>query len=243
MRKIKFVQKIKKQGGATVKAHSHDGIECVIYLKADGVTDIDGRQYSITDGSVAIINAGVIHSEAHRNDADIVCFVSDFDGFYIPNGVYRPKNITDINKIALQILFESSTPKAFYNTMLSAKTDELMVCIMRDILSQGSSARLEECMQYIADNCTQDIDIRTLCKGYGIGYDSFRHKFKAIYGISPQSYLIYCRLKKANELLGNTDISCTDIALECGFCDSAQFCKMFKKQFGFTPTEYRKNIR
>ena len=29
----------------------------------------------------------------------------------------------------------------------------------------------------------------------------------------------------------------------CGFCDSAQFCKMFKKQFGFTPTEYRKNIR
>jgi len=223
--------------------HSHDAIECVIYLKANGTTDIGGRQYRITDGSVAIINAGEPHNEIHSDSADIVCFVSDFDLFYIPSGVYRPKNIADITKIALQILFESGTPKAFHSTMLSAKTDELMVCIMRDILSRGNSAKLEECMQYIADNCTQDIDIKVLCKEYGMGYDSFRHRFKAIYDISPQSYLIYCRLKKASDLLGNTDISCTDIAHECGFCDSAQFCKMFKKQFGFTPTEYRKNIR
>ena len=242
MNRIKFVQKIKKQGGATVKPHSHDGIECVIYLKADGVTDIGGRQYRITDGSVAIINAGEQHSEAHSGDADIVCFVSDFNGFYIPSGVYRPKNIADINKIAFQILIESNTPKAFYNTMLSAKADELMVCIIRDILSHASSAELEKCMNYISDNCTQDIDVKDVCNTFGMGYDSFRHKFKAIYGISPQGYLIYCRLKKASELLGSTDMSCTDIAQECGFCDSAQFCKMFKKQFGFTPTEYKKSI-
>lgn len=243
MSRIRFVQKIKKRGYSCVKEHSHDAIECVIYLKANGTTDIDGRQYSITDGSVAIINAGVPHGEIHYGDADIVCFVSDFDLFYIPNGVYRPKNIADITKIALQILFESNTPKAFYNTMLSAKTDELMVCIMRDILSRSSCAELEECVKLIANNCTHDIDIKELCNNYNIGYDSFRHRFKTIYGISPQSYVIYCRLKKASELLGNTDMSCTEIAQECGFCDSAQFCKMFKKQFGFTPTEYKKNIR
>ena len=117
-----------------------------------------------------------------------------------------------------------------------------MVCIIRDILSHASSAELEKCMNYISDNCTQDIDVKDVCNMFGMGYDSFRHKFKAIYGISPQGYLIYCRLKKASELLGSTDMSCTDIAQECGFCDSAQFCKMFKKQFGFTPTEYKKSI-
>ena len=109
MSRINFIQKIKKPSGARVKMHSHDAIECVIYLKANGTTDIGGRQYRITDGSVAIINAGEPHNEIHSDSADIVCFVSDFDLFYIPSGVYRPKNIADITKIALQILFKSGT--------------------------------------------------------------------------------------------------------------------------------------
>lgn len=239
MSKLKFIQKIKKRAGAQVDAHVHDGIECVVYLKADGTTDIGGRQYRIADGCVAIINSGEKHSESHAGSADIVYFVSDFDVFDLPSGVYHPKGIADITKCALQILFESNTPKAFYGTMISAKIDELMVCIMREILSQSGTERLEECMQYISDNCTQDVSIKDVCKDYGFGYDSFRHKFKTLYGISPQSFLIYCRLKKASELLGSTDLSCTDVAQECGFCDSAQFCKMFKKQFGVTPTQYK----
>lgn len=242
MSNLKFVNKLKKRGGAVVKPHVHDGIECIIYRKADGVTDIDGRQYRISDGSVAVINAGVPHGEKHGGEADIVCFVSDFDAFHIPTGVYRPKNIADITKSALQIVFESNTPKAFYTTMLSAKIDELMVSVMRDILSNKDEGGLEECMHYIADNCLSDVDIKEMCRIKGIGYDSFRHRFKAVYGMSPQSFLIYCRLKKASEMLGDKDVSCTKAAHECGFCDSAQFCKMFKKQFGITPTEYKKSI-
>jgi phosphoglycolate phosphatase-like HAD superfamily hydrolase len=59
----------------------------------NGVTDIDGRQYSITDGCVAIINAGVMHSEAHMGDADIVCFVSDFTDFTFQTVYTVPKKL------------------------------------------------------------------------------------------------------------------------------------------------------
>ena len=241
MSNLKFVHKLKKHKGSQVSAHRHDGVECVLYLKACGTTEIGGRQYPIEDGTVAIINAGTPHSEQHEGDGDIICLVSDFDAFHIRDGVYRPKNIADITRIALQILHESSSPKAFYNTVLSAKTDELMVCIMRDILAKGSSGELEACMQYITKNCLDDIDIKKMCAERSLGYESFRHRFKALYGMSPQNFLIYCRLCRAREMLGG-DVTCTQIAHACGFCDSAQFCKMFKKQFGFTPTEFKKSI-
>lgn len=58
---------------------------------------------------------------------------------------------------------------------------------------------------------------------------------------SPVSYLIQYRLKKAAELLANTEMKVAVTSEECGFHDVPYFYRKFKEIYGISPIEYRKS--
>ena len=49
-------------------------------------------------------------------------------------------------------------------------------------------------------------------------------------------------VEKATELLGNEKLNISDVARSVGYDDAMLFSKMFKKEFGVSPSEYRKKI-
>lgn len=63
--------------------------------------------------------------------------------------------------------------------------------------------------------------------------------FKRDMGCSPSEFWTNIRLLLAQELLAGRRQTVTEIAYETGFCDTAHFCKVFKKKFGSTPQEFR----
>jgi AraC-like DNA-binding protein len=65
-------------------------------------------------------------------------------------------------------------------------------------------------------------------------------EFKKTFGLSLIDYLIKVRISHARELLGNVNLPISHIAESCGYEDGAYFSKLFKKQTGFSPTEYRR---
>lgn len=67
----------------------------------------------------------------------------------------------------------------------------------------------------------------------------FTHVFADATGKSPKQYLIEIKIKKAMELLENTDLAISNIADITGFADSNYFSRVFKKFAGKTPREYR----
>lgn len=76
-------------------------------------------------------------------------------------------------------------------------------------------------------------EIASMSKSY------FSTVFKKLNGISPWDYLISKRISFAAELLKNTDKTILEIALECGFNNTANFNRAFKKITGKTPSEYK----
>ncbi len=72
---------------------------------------------------------------------------------------------------------------------------------------------------------------------YHPNYVSFL--IKRATGMPLHRYLLHVRFSEAISLLENTSRSVGDIALACGFCDSAHFSGCFKKQFGISPSKYR----
>jgi two-component system response regulator YesN len=66
--------------------------------------------------------------------------------------------------------------------------------------------------------------------------------FKAEKDISINHYIMNIRLQKSKELLANKNIHINDIALQCGYENISYFHTNFKKEFGFTPNEYRQRI-
>lgn len=76
----------------------------------------------------------------------------------------------------------------------------------------------------------------------GISRSSFYAKFKALSGISPNEYLVNCRLRHAAYLLKTRpDLQIAEISYQVGFGSPRYFTKCFKAMYMISPMEYRKS--
>ena len=82
---------------------------------------------------------------------------------------------------------------------------------------------------------TMDAPLRKVC---GSPY-YFSKLFKEEMGQSFIEYVTGIRMEKAKELLSKTDKSMKEICNEIGYADPNYFSRTFKKNVGFTPTEFK----
>lgn len=71
---------------------------------------------------------------------------------------------------------------------------------------------------------------------------TFKRRFTEHYGQSPAKYILNLKLERAAHVLHLPGKSIADIAFECGFDSVSHFDKVFKKQYGKTPTAYRAEL-
>nr|WP_037072764.1 AraC family transcriptional regulator [Rhizobium sp. PDO1-076] len=77
----------------------------------------------------------------------------------------------------------------------------------------------------------------------GVSRRHFFRAFKQSTGKTPYTYVAEHRMQRAADLLRATDLSATEIALECGFASSSHFTVAFKRAFGASPSEFRRGLR
>jgi len=68
---------------------------------------------------------------------------------------------------------------------------------------------------------------------------SLQAKIKSLTGLTVNQYINEIRLKKAQDLLLNSELSVSEIAYEVCYKDPAYFSRIFKKQVGVSPKEFR----
>jgi AraC-like DNA-binding protein len=68
-------------------------------------------------------------------------------------------------------------------------------------------------------------------------------RFKQLFQLTPQQFLLRVRLNAACQLLTSTDQNILQIALSTGFYDQSYFTKHFRRQMGMTPSAYRRKYR
>lgn len=99
--------------------------------------------------------------------------------------------------------------------------------------------RLQKMLNYIQENHNQNIQLKDIAKVANISIGECCRCFKKMVQMSPNKYLLNYRLSRGKDLLMNTNLSVTDIALEIGFQDISYFIQYFKKKNGCTPKEFR----
>ena len=70
-------------------------------------------------------------------------------------------------------------------------------------------------------------------------HDSLRHRFRKLFGISPQGMLIRLRIDRAKELLRSSNLSVKEIAYELGYSRQHDLTRAFHKYTGTSPTEWK----
>ncbi len=85
-----------------------------------------------------------------------------------------------------------------------------------------------------------DFNVEMLVKEMSLSRSNLYLKFKELTGLSSSEFIRNIRLKRAMQLLEQSDMSVKEIMYMTGFNTASYFSKCFKKQFGVVPSEYVK---
>ncbi|NME72560.1 hybrid sensor histidine kinase/response regulator transcription factor [Flammeovirga aprica] len=102
---------------------------------------------------------------------------------------------------------------------------------------------LQDIKSILEDNYDNDeFTVEELSIKVNMSYIQFYRKFKAVTGITANEYLRVYRLEKASHLLSNDEnITVREVMYNVGFNSQSYFTKAFKKEYGMTPAEFKKN--
>lgn len=86
------------------------------------------------------------------------------------------------------------------------------------------------------------LSLATMAAWVHVSPRTLQRRFRAATGESPLGYLQKLRLSKAQERLENTRLSLEEIVIEVGYGDLASFRKLFRRQYGLSPSRYRQRF-
>lgn len=85
--------------------------------------------------------------------------------------------------------------------------------------------------------------IKEYARENNLNYSRFIDSFTKITGLAPRQYIINIRISKAKDLLGNEAFSVGDVSQLVGYENALYFSRVFHKQVGMPPSEYRRQVR
>mgnify|MGYP002624826832 CR=1 FL=1 len=100
---------------------------------------------------------------------------------------------------------------------------------------------LQHVMEYIEQNIgNSEANIGDMAAAAATSRSGLQRKLKQTMGITPGDLLREARIKRASQLLHETDKTVADVAYACGFTDPKYFSRCFKQSTGQSPTEYKR---
>lgn len=110
-------------------------------------------------------------------------------------------------------------------------------------LPKGVSQEIYRCMTYIRSHTNAHIGVEDVAQEINRSSSYLMRRFKAELDMSVGDYITKCKLDEACDLLTYSDRSLAEISAYLGYSSQSYFQNVFKKQFGITPMQFRKENR
>jgi signal transduction histidine kinase/ligand-binding sensor domain-containing protein/DNA-binding response OmpR family regulator len=107
-------------------------------------------------------------------------------------------------------------------------------------VSSADEKFLSQAIQIVEDYIEKEgFSVQDLVKELGLSRTLVFEKFKGLIGQTPNEFIQTVRLKRAAQLIQESDLKISEIAYMVGFSDPKYFSKTFQKQFGTSPSKYK----
>lgn len=100
-------------------------------------------------------------------------------------------------------------------------------------------SRFAKVAKYIEQQISSSIHVGELASIAAQSHFHFTRTFKARTGQSPHAYILAHRVRRAEYMLAESNLTLAQIAQECGFSSQSHFSTAFKQHIGMTPGQYR----
>ena len=252
-----------------IPVHWHDEFE-IIYVRSGFLTvSISGESYIGKTGEAFVVSPGNLHlmgSQSGTVDYYTFLFPLKYISFRTDD-MLDEKLLEPLNSGHLMICPRvKDTAKELCEQLIEiyeAKKDEseskittqvrTKIILLQFILemwkkgfviekdTSGRNTVEKEMVSYIQQNFTGKISLREFGEQFHLSEKYISRYFKEHFHITLSQYVTYLRLEHAKQLLQDTDIPVTDVAMQSGYQNVSYFIRSFQKAYAVSPLKYRKN--
>jgi transcriptional regulator of acetoin/glycerol metabolism len=105
--------------------------------------------------------------------------------------------------------------------------------------SKISPSAVRRVMEHVEARLNESIDLAEMAAVAGLSVFHFAREFRQATGVTPHGYVTRRRVERAKELLAQSGLHLSDIALAVGFFDQSHMARHFRQILGTTPREFR----
>ncbi len=188
-------------------------------------------------------------SNGFSSESANICFShnSEFSNRLPKNNKYTD----EIRRFITEIEQELTDKSPEYELMVHNRIYEILVILARHLnYGTGKSVTAEEyrhiksvraAMDYVNRHLPEELSLKEIADRADLSPNYFSHIFKKTVGVSLWDYVTSKRIEAAMALMTDeADRNMLDIATDCGFNNTANFNKAFRRVTGMTPTEFRR---
>lgn len=242
--------------------HHHRSYELYYLVRGEREYFIEDRFYMVSEGDLVLIPRKVFHRTAGEGGLRFLVHFTDafLQKFFTPAmlepllqglpSVFRgPQRDREHILSLLETLLNEYTRTGRESgsqeeMLLGGYLYQILFAIHRGqngyVPRTDTDERITQIIQYINENYSHINDISQISAHFYISKYHLCRLFTKNLGITLVSYLNTIKIREACAMLQAGCSNITQIALQCGFNSSSYFCKVFKKERGISPSEYRK---
>lgn len=221
-----------------IDTHAHEYGQLILPLQGVLSIETDYKKLKLKDDSVLFLPPDCKHAFNAEN-------TNEFLVLDIPD---KMLNKYDMEKMSggRDFLFDDKWKAIRYlllnetnNNTNSSSINNLFLYFYNFMTTEN----LPNSIEYINEHFTENIDLKKLAdiEHYNVSY--YSEWFKHNMNISPIEYIQSLRIKRAKELLLNTNLTILQISQIIGYEHNSSFTKVFKHLEKISPAEFRKNIK
>ena len=247
--------------------HWHEDLQFIYVVSGTVCVKTLEEEEILSAGEGVYINKNVVHTVEKIETCEYRSFLFPevFVSFYIGSPASRlTQGITGNGDISLIVLYEETDwcrqaldilrelvkleegeKSTLYSYEVLSRLSALWLVMLRNVpipegLSENlSNVRTRAFLQYIEVHYTEEVTLEALAGSAGVSKSECLRCFKATLQTTPYKYLMDYRLSKASQLLRETDLPISEIAIRTGFNGQSYFGKCFREKMGCSPREYR----
>ena len=154
----------------------------------------------------------------------------------------------EYERVFKRIIVELQRCQLDYEEMLTLLFRHLLITFERELKhehvpkNEYLDREMDRAVTYFNENYNQDINIDAYAGSRGMSVSWFIRSFRKYTGQTPMQFILSIRINNAQILLETTQYSINEIASIVGYDNQLYFSRLFQKQKGCSPSEYRKKI-
>lgn len=226
-----------------------ENYEIELYETSGNISVINDVEYRQKNGNILVAKPGDIRNSIGSFECWCVHFYcEDKEIIKLLNslsGVFEGDDTDEIKRILKKINDVKGSGKSSKKLYMQGCILQLVSLLNfeKNKAYCGKYARYEKDVKKACDfmkkNYSSSVSLADISASVHLSPIFFHEVFKDIKKQTPHDYLLNLRIKKAKEMLGESDIPLSQIAILCGFESQSYFCYVFKKETSLTPKAYR----